>query len=413
MGSHHVNDCYTEVRELIADVTGSCEDLNARLAPSPIRLSPDLVAKLRRRYEVIKEWQQITLDLLRASLSGEFEPEFASLVLNELPEYVAHDFHRRLMYLPLRTPVFFRTDEVGDGKLAEVQSPGSLWGTHEVLLDLYRHRSGQGAAQPPLSETMPASLRTYLSRPPVVHHLLEQSSHPVLERYLIEKLRREIPYFGYDAAVTPATCNFIRVHTFSSFWSDQAREQRLEALAEGRLWYDLTPGILFSEKIPMAFPFWSTTRRYYSDAVRNLFPYTQLVTPEGIELEDGSWASLEQIAALDDRNFFLKYAGADASRNYYGMSTLSLAHLSPAACQDKLGAIARADRGKEVWIMQRSCGALEQCCYLSGNSDVVEMAGYRKSSSFYGPQGFLGMLVMHAPFDNVHTTPETVLSLAV
>ena len=39
---------------------------------------------------------------------------------------------------PINTPVFFRTDEAMLGKIVEVQSPGSLWGTYEQLQDYYR-----------------------------------------------------------------------------------------------------------------------------------------------------------------------------------------------------------------------------------------------------------------------------------
>ena len=78
----------------------------------------------------------------------------------------------------------------------------------------------------------------------------------------------------------------------------------------------MPPIALFDQKLLLALPFWNQTRAFYGDEVRGLFPYTDILTPQGITLEDGSLVRIEKFSRLPCRRraYFLKYAGADVSR---------------------------------------------------------------------------------------------------
>src|SRR5207237_6112116 len=118
---------------------------------------------------------------------------------------------------------------------------------------------------------------------------------------------------------------------------------RLQRLKEGTLIYDLPPVVLFDQKLLLTLPFDHDTRKEYSDAVRALFPFTTMLRPGGIEMEDGRSLTIAQFSALprSRRAFFLKYAGSDVSRNWGSQSVFHLAKLSREVCESTLSEAAQ------------------------------------------------------------------------
>ena len=233
------------------------------------------------------------------------------------------------------TPKFFRTDESADGTILEVQCPGSLWGVHDILREFYIESSvDTGSNLVPLSTAFAASLRSLVGTP-IIHHLIDNSSHPAGERFFIQRVRQHITYFGYDPDIRPRDCNVIRAHDFFALLTENFAVERLEGLRRGELIYDLPPIGLFDQKMLLALPFWSQTRAFYGDEVRALFPYTTILTPEGINLEDGSLVTIEKFSSLSRRQraYFLKYAGADVSRNWGSRAVYHLGKLSRERCE--------------------------------------------------------------------------------
>ncbi len=255
-------------------------------------LDPGTLRSFFDRYHLIKEFQEVTLSLFSASLRHEFDPEVASLVINELPDQMGWNYHRRLVENGVRqhsTPVYFRTDEVADRKVTEIQCPGSGWGLYEQLYRFFAdHASAFGKIanfSRNLSEGFASSLTEHLAKEPIIHHLMDNASIPHCVRFFIQKTRRRgVRYFGYDKDITPYNCNFIRGHDFPGLWCENFAKRRIAAWTKGLLEYDLPPSILFDEKITFVFPFWAKTMPYYRDEVRDLFPFTQWITPQGFFL---------------------------------------------------------------------------------------------------------------------------------
>ncbi|MEZ4525693.1 MAG: hypothetical protein R2941_07220 [Desulfobacterales bacterium] len=244
----------------------------------PYRLAPDVLQGFFDRYALIKEFQKTTLELFNASLNGEADPEIASLILNELPEQQGWQYHKALNMKD--TPVFFRTDEVIPGKICEIQCPASAWGIYEQLYHCYRHFGFEISSFPKsLSESFSDALTQHIGKPPLIHHLIDHSSIPHDVRFFLQQTRKHgLKYFTYDRGITPYNCNFIRAHIFVGLWTENYASDRLACYKAGKLKYDLPPIILFDEKMLYMLPFWHKTRHYYSDQIRELFPYTQLIT---------------------------------------------------------------------------------------------------------------------------------------
>lgn len=403
-----LGDCYAFLEEQSIRVTRCSTGFTGLTTPAPQNLSSSDWNTLAARYELIKEWQTTTLELFTASLAGEVTPAIAELFLREIPPFLVA-YHRDVMAsVPVKPPVFFRTDEAVLGKIVEVQSPGSQWGTYEQLQDYYKtHGFPLGTN---LSEKWAKALSDELDKPPIVYHIVTPINFGS-ENYFIQKARRFVPYCGYDRGIRPLDCNFVRAHSYLVLVHEAYSQRRREAWATGHLRYDSPPISIFQQKVQLCLPFWPTTRQFYRDAVRELFPYTCLVTPEGVVLEDDQLISIPRFCDLPrrDRRFYLKYGGADLNRNWGGIAVYNLAKLSRRACLELLQRVAAAP---EYWVMQRACTDTPDVNYIARDLDIATLRVHQKYSCFFGPSGLLGVLAMYEPFYKVHGSTETITTVA-
>jgi hypothetical protein len=406
---------YTAIAELSEEVTRSRAAFTGLITPEPYRIAAREWRAIQARNAALREWHATALRLFAASVRGDGPPELSNALLQHLPEHVGWRHHRNIPLAEMNTPVFFRTDQTADGVIFEVQCPGSLWGVQELLREWYAE-SGDAAAQraEPLAAGFVAEIERRIGQRPVIHHLLDNSSHPAGERFFIQRARRHAPYFGYDA-VRPNDCNFVRGHDFFALLVENFAARRLQRLSDGSLLYDLPPVAIFDQKVLLSLPFDDETRGEYSDAVRALFPYTALLRPGGIQMEDGSRLTIAQFAALprSRRAFFLKYAGSDVSRNWGSQSVYHLAKQSREVCESTLRTAVEAFDNGERWILQRACESHEPFSYVTRLGRIVTTRAHSKHSVFYGPGGALGSLVMFEDFYKVHGSDETVTTVGL
>jgi hypothetical protein len=290
-----------------------------------------------------------------------------------------------------------------------------LWGVHEILREFYLEASFDVSKLAPLSSAFADSLRAQVPGGPVIHHLLDNSSHPAGERFFVQRVRRHIPYFGYDPEVRPRDCNVIRAHDFFALLTENFAVERLERLRRGELIYDLPPIGLFDQKLLLALPFWNRTRAFYKGEVRGLFPYTAVLTPEGITLEDGSLVTIEAFSRMprSRRAYFLKYAGADVSRNWGSRAVYHLGKLSRERCLAELSrALSRFPAG-ERWILQHHQPSDESVETITREGATETISCHSKHSVFYGCHGPMAVLVMFEDFYKVHGSSETVTTIGV
>jgi hypothetical protein len=400
-------DCYGHLERQSNEVTRSLVGFTSLITPAPHTLSIARWQSLAARYKTINAWQATTLELFTASLQGRASPAIAGLFLCEIPPYLASLHSDIVSSAPIETPVFFRTDEAMLGKIVEVQAPGSLWGTYEQLQDYYRAHGF--SFSPDLSERWADALAARLGKPPIIHHFF--NLFWASESYFAQKARRFVRYYGYDKGVRPLDCNFVRAHHYLMLVGEALFTRRREAWSAGCLHYDVPPISIYQQKIQMCLPFWPATRCFYTDAVRELFPYTCLVTPQGMVLEDGEEVSIAQFCALPRRRreYFLKYGGPDMSKNWGAMAVYNLAKLSQRACLDLLERVLSAPGH---WIMQRACTQTCEVDYVQRDLTVARLKVHPKYSCFYGPSGLLGVLNMYETFYKVHGSTETIMTVA-
>src|SRR5262245_54450026 len=104
------------------------------MAPTsePYRADSRRMALAHARPKVVAEFFRRCLDVYRAVRSGELPPVVGRVLFSDCPEPFGLDYHRGLGEAAMTVPRSFRTDEAVDGRVFEVQVPGSGWG--EVLL---------------------------------------------------------------------------------------------------------------------------------------------------------------------------------------------------------------------------------------------------------------------------------------
>lgn len=387
------------------------------------QMAPEVVEGFRSRYESIKQFQTITASLFNASLNGDMDPEIARLILSELPDTHGFGHHKAIHRCAGEmnrnmTPVFFRTDETVPGKISEIQPPGSLWCTFEQLYAFYNHFerdfNARSISNRSLSEKFVQALRDYLPFEPVVHHLLDNASVPAGMRFFLQRTRQHgLKYFGYDRDITAYDCNFFRAHAFQSLMADNYFSGRLASWKKGLVEYDLPPSIVFDEKLPMIFPFLEKTRGLYPDSVRDLFPYTTLVTPDGIELEDGRRLTLDEFSRLPrkQRPYYFKYAGSSLALNWGSKGVYYAGMLSRPGMDALKAEILENFNRKNYWILQKKHAIKEDVRFFDRSDGLQKMEATVKFSGFYGPQGLMAVLVMHRPFNKVHGTNQTIVSI--
>jgi hypothetical protein len=167
---------------------------------------------------------------------------------------------------------------------------------------------------------------------------------------------------------------------------------------------------LFDQKLLTALPFWEVTRDYYDDEIRALFPYTAVVAPEGIRLETGDLLHFEQFSRLPrrQRNYYLKYAGSDVSRNWGSRAVYHLGKLSQQGCSAYLARALEGFGAGERWIVQLEQPTTWELPYVTHVDGPRTARGHAKFSTFYGPTGPLGVLLMVESFYKVHGSAHTI-----
>jgi len=192
--------------------------------------------------------------------------------------------------------------------------------------------------------------------------------------------------------------------------------RRSKFLSGQRTLFDLPPVMFFDAKLIMALPFERESREYFSDRVRELFPYTCIIHPEGVELEDGHRLSLEDFISLkrsSGMDYYLKYAGTDVNINWGSRAVYYAASMSKKALGDLLDRIVKDYRANRFWILQKGYRMKYQTRYYSRGGQTRDMDGYAKFSGFYGPGGLMGAMNMTRRHHKVHGGDETVVSIVV
>lgn len=405
-------DIYQELDQLINKASGGNIGFTTLISPEYGYLDDQTALGFKRRPAIVNAFFQAAINVFRLCLDSQLPATVLRFLTADTPVSLGKGFHRNLGDEHFHRPLFYRTDETAPGNIVEIQCPGSMWGECLALQNVLGIKTSANADMGALATGFCSQLtQVFENKEPLVHHLTDNSSAPHGVRYFIESTRSRIRYFGYDKAIKARDCNFVRSHSFYGLSAENHFRDRLQLCRSGQLKFDLPPICLFDQKAPLALPFWSKTREFFSDEIRSILCYCTPVSHDGIELRDGGTLTLDQFSSLPQaqRRFYLKYAGTDVSRNWGGLAVYRLSSDGRETCLRRLQAAADDAREGKYWVIQEARDHKEEIGFVrrDGTKETeVLSVGYR---SFNGPFGLLGVVALARSHFKVHGQNDAVM----
>lgn len=380
------------------------------LSVSPTKINASDYEAANNRLKIIQEFQDTCIYIFRQALKDNNQ-ELLHWLLNETPQSFAIDYHKRLDDQHFVRPVFFRTDEMSMGKIAEIQCPGSFWGELVFLHNFFKEE-GYSVSDSSPADVFSKQLVDFLGQQPVVHYLIDNASAPAGVRYFIQQTRPKLLYWGIDKDIKAVDCNFVRTHSFFGLCGDNYFLERLKMKAQF-FKYDFPPYILFDQKATLILPFWEKTRNFFTENVRNLIIYSTPLLNENIMLVNGDKVSLETFSKLpqSQRRYYLKYAGSDVSINWGSKAVYRLSNYSSDKCLKLLQSCLSNYREGKIWMLQKENKEKKEVAYWNRNGQLLKDIFNSKYSLFYGPFGLIGIVGSYRKHYKVHGQPETVIDL--
>lgn len=414
---------YTQAQMRMREATGLTTGFTQLIAAKTHDLDTATWNSLNRDRVVIEQYFEASLRHFSESLDAQDGvPAIVRLALGDAA--LGHDghAHKRLRDRGLLSkPMFFRTDESRFGHVLEIQCPGSMWGEHAQLLDLYSDGGlidERDRFDNDLARLFAEEVARLLPQGPVIHHLTDNASAPHSMRYFIRRASDTglVRHYGVDPGITAQSCNFIRSHSVYGLIAENFHSTRLTAAQAGSLLFDLPPHLLFDQKLPLAWPFDPSTRGYYDDEVRNLLAFSSVVTADGVYLsqDQTTLVSLVDFAyqSRADRQYYLKYAGTDVSLNWGSRAVYDLSRHGKDECLRLLQVAANEARAGRPWIIQAGDSEKTEVAWFEHGHEIQDSLN-AKRSRFFGPTRLIGALEQHRRFYKVHGGEQTVNTLVL
>jgi hypothetical protein len=351
------------------------------------------------------------IEITRVAASGELNPSTTRFLFGISTDRFGPAYHKSLSDELLHPPRFFRTDEPSLGQIAEIQSPGSMWGEYFMLLK-YFSKEGFEAA---LLKTQHALNR--LAQEPIIHHMLDNASRPLQMTYFIQTLRKHIDgvkFFGFDA-VKDTDCNIVRSHSFFGLAGQNIFGQRMELAKTKQLAFDYPATPVFDQKIIYALPFLPETESFFTEQVRSFFIPTYLIDEDLCYVEDGSETNLNELLARPrgKRRYFLKYGGQDTNRNWGSRDVLMLWTVTAENRPRLIERVSNDIKKGEPWVLQPFRPRQEVVGYYDRETGRMAAPAklHVKYSSFGSQVGFIGCVANYRNHPKVHGQGETIYSV--
>ncbi|WP_326734454.1 hypothetical protein [Streptomyces sp. NBC_01022] len=418
MGERTTNPWYRFIDEDIEHRTRETVGFTNLIADRPYALDTATLQGFIDRNALIRTYQRITRDVFMASVRGEADPAIADSILSCQPPERGIEYHRGLTERQLALPVYFRTDEAAPGAIAEIQCPASGWEIAEQMYSMYQEFPGDFGAPDQgfgsLIGGLATSLHSRLGPDPVAHHLTNNASRPHGVHYTVQRLREAgIRHFGWDP-VHWKDCNFVRAHEFYDLRYNGLFDQWMEECEKGELSFDHPPIPLYDAKVAMAWPFWDKARAYYPDEIRGLFPHTEIITPDGFHMPDGSWISLEDYCTLGERKrvYYFKFGSHHPTLNWGSRAVYFSGSFTTVALRQLFERILADSAAGHHWVAQEARMHPEQAGAVTREGEELKIDAYTKFSAFYTPERLVGVLAMQERSRKVHGSPQTVVSIA-
>lgn len=366
-------------------------------------------------FSAIQNFLTTILNIFNETLYS--ETEFAkiirNLLLNDSIQSIPISFYKSLDEKIWTTPKFYRTDESKEGKVFEIQCPGSGWGDVILLEKLYKEIFGDAFIYYDLQNSFFEEVKKITKTvSPSIMHLLDNSSNPSSMRYFMNETSKNIRYWGMDKSVKNNSCELIRSHSVYGLIFENLFKIRMEKVKNGECNFDLPPFLIFDQKMILSLPFLDLTKHLFSDDIRETLSYTYPFTTEGFRDITGEWVTVDLFKKRKpkDRKYFLKYGGCDTSINW---GSRAVFRLDSNSCNEHIELALSDYSNNRPWIIQKDCSNKDEVRYFErGNSQIQSKRLTAKYSTFYSPSGMLAIRTHHGQSTKVHGQEDSIAGMA-
>ena len=206
--------------------------------------------------------------------------------------------------------------------------------------------------------------------------------------------------------------DFVISHSVTSLIASNYFRTYLEKARNNELIFSTQPNIIFDEKAIYLLPFFRESRQFFSNEVRELFPFTTFVENNGFFDENDRFISINEFVKRPprERRYYLKYGGPDTNRNW---GSRSVYRLSGYDCKNLLENAAEKSKQGEVWLIQEDCSKCTTDNFSNDISDLLSKKLNIKISSFYGRDVLFGIKIMARNHFKVHGQKDTFTGIGV
>lgn len=405
--------------ELIAAI-GTGYQRRPLFCDSLIDIGKKTIDRLIAQNELIQSFYSAVSEIGRLVLSNQLENALKSMLFSEQIMGMGLEYHSNLPEFGWNPPLLYRTDQSINGKIFEIQAPGSGWGDIPLIFRILSNLKGtdnlyEKYRQEYIAKYVKTIQQITNQKSPKVGHFLDASSNPASMRYLLSITSNHIKYWGMDEKTSMHDLDCVISHSAISILSLNFCEEYFRKASNKELSFVLPPNLLFDQKIIYALPFLKSTKSFFSDQVRNMFPYTTYIDNNGFLLEDNTFITIEDFVQLPEsqRHYYLKYAGPNTNFNWGSRSVYRLNKKSSFEALRKAGELSQ--RG-QIWIIQSDVTTDSDICSIDYSRDINEIIrakNHVKLSAFYSPFDYFGCKVMFRNHYKVHGTSDTYVGVGI
>ena len=371
------------------------------------------ISRMKTKQSLLVDFLTIVTNVSQQALINR-DKQLTNILFSEHPVGMDIKYHLSLPESCWKIPILYRTDESLSGKIYELQPPGSGWGDLYLFATCYRN----------LGFSIPSSLVDFSDvyykniskatnkKLPKVFHMTDATSVPYSIRYLMA-ITNQIQYWGINENVTMNDIDCLISHSVTSTVASNYFFEYLKKSSNGNMIFAISPNIIFDEKAIYLLPFFRTTKNMFSDAIRDLFPFTTLIENNGFYDEENNFINVEDFSKRkpSERKYFLKYGGPDTNRNW---GSRSVYRLSSNDCSKLLEMASFLSQKGEIWLIQKDVSNETNCILSDDITDLIyKKKLHIKLSAYYGSDGFMGAKIMGRQHFKVHGQQDSYVGLGV
>jgi hypothetical protein len=380
---------------------------------NPISVGEDIKENFSAQRLLIDKFFNIVVDIARKSLTSSNDT-IKNILFSESFAGMNADFHSKLPDCCWFNPIMYRTDQSLSGKIYEIQSPGSGWGDIPLLATVFQ-QLGKDVPDFALhfAENYAKNIIIATKKDsPKVFHMLDASSVPMGMRYLFAQTRPSIKYWGLDKDVNMADIDYVTAHSAASLITCNYYNKYLSSAIKGKTVFGIPPNLIFDQKVIYLLPFYRDTAYFFSEEIRDMFPFTSFIENGGFYDINGQFITIDEFSdkPKKDRGYFLKYGGADLSRNW---GSRSVYRLSGSDCRKLLSEASKLSKKREIWLIQEDVSRNEISNISTDIRDIMNDNFHIKLSAFHGITGMLSIKVMARKHFKVHGQNDTYIGIAI